>query len=61
MTNLKMYGSGELSLRVFNEERLYRVRHDWRYLQARLAEEFEFTYAQLKVLLDDLHDDAEEA
>lgn len=58
-TNLTSYSENELSLNVFNEESLYRVRHT-ACLMDIIDETFEYTEDQKEVLLKDLAEDLRE-
>jgi len=55
MTNLRNYSDNELSLQVYNDELLYRLRKDIDFLMALIDEEFHYTEAQRKILIDDLN------
>lgn len=57
--DLTQYSENELSLQVFNDEGLYNIRHRG-YLFETLKSLFIFTDEQLKVLTQDLKDDAGE-
>ena len=59
-TPLKSYSDEELSLRVFNDEGLYRIRHTHDLFDV-LRELFTFTVEQRDELIDDLAADLEEA
>jgi hypothetical protein len=50
-------GDNELSLIVFNDESLYRIRRQRAYLEAVLRELFDFTYEQLQTLNNDLDEE----
>lgn len=55
--DLKDYSQDELSLRVFNDETLYKMRHNRRILVDTLTELFDFTNEQETQLNEDLDDD----
>ena len=57
MTNLKNYSDNELSLQVYNDELLYRLRKDIDFLMAFIDETFHYTEAQRKILIDDLNNE----
>lgn len=57
--DLREYSDNELSLIVFNDEYLYRMRHK-EYLFEELDEFFLYTQDQLDTLKQDLEDDANE-
>jgi len=57
---LRNYGDDELSLRVFNDEPRYRIRHS-SVLFSVLVELYSFSTAQADVLRKDIEDDAMEA
>lgn len=58
--DLTMHSDNELSLMVFNDEMLYRMRRNERELVDYLKESFKFTDDQLDMLKRDLEDDAKE-
>lgn len=58
-TDLTQYSENELSLMVFNDEGLYRMRNR-SYLIETLRELFIFSDEQLDVLKQDIQDDNEE-
>lgn len=58
--DLKDYTDDELSLRVFNDETLYHMRHNRKVLLETLSELFDFTNEQETELLIDLDDDEEQ-
>ena len=58
-TDLTVYGDGELSLHVFNDEGLYNMRHD-RHLIDTLNDFYIYDAAQLAELEQDLEDDLNE-
>jgi len=57
--NLKNYSKDELSLRVFNECDLYKMRHS-KTLPYKLRTNYDYTNKQLDVLKQDLKEDFEE-
>jgi hypothetical protein len=61
MENITHYSEDELSLRVFNDELMYRHRNDIKWLKETILDEF-FTYTpeQYNVLLQDIEDDQKE-
>lgn len=58
-TDLTQYSENELSLYVFNDEGLYRMRRNPHFI-GYLRDIYNFTEEQLKVLEQDLEDDAKE-
>jgi hypothetical protein len=58
--NLTDYSDSELSIRVFNEESLYRMRHNTRLLIEALQELYIFNEAQEQELLEDIESDLNE-
>lgn len=54
------YSENELSLLVFNDEYLYRMRRNRRLLIASINDMFEYTEKQLEVLNQDLDDEENE-
>ena len=59
--DLRDYGSGELSNWVFNDEGLYRSRHNLESLKELLDEIFLYTDDQYDELVEDLEAELEEA
>jgi hypothetical protein len=59
MEDLKQYSDSELSLRVFNDEGLYRMRHRRGFIDS-LRDIFSFSSAQQLELEQDLRDDLDE-
>ena len=59
MNNITSYSENELSLLVFNDETLYKMRRQRNFF-ATLRELFIFTADQLEVLKNDLQADKEE-
>lgn len=57
--DLREYSDNELSLWVFNDESLYRMRRSLLKDQSILNECFEYTSEQLDVLIQDINDDLE--
>lgn len=55
MTNLELYSDNQLSLQVYNDEYFYNERHNQDFLMALIDEEFHYTEAQRKILIDDLN------
>ena len=55
--DITIYSDNELSLIVFNDEYLYKLRHNERALLETLNEFFIFNDEQLETLKDDLQDD----
>ena len=61
MEDLTNYSDDELSLRVFNDEFMYKHRDDIEYLKEVIFDNFfKYTDAQMEVLIQDIADDAEE-
>ncbi len=60
MQDLTQYGPHELSLRVFNEEDIYHIRHDDELLSI-LSGCFIWTDEQVKQLVIDLEEDQEDS
>ena len=60
MENLTEYCEDELSLRVYNDEFLYDLRHRKDIIDT-LNEMFTFTEEQEKVLLEDLNEEEQDA
>lgn len=58
-TDLTEYSDNELSMHVFNDEGLYRMRNK-PYLKETLDEYFIYTDEQYEVLLQDIEEDNEE-
>lgn len=58
--DLTQHSDGELSLMVFNDEGLYRMRRNLQALLETLGELFTYTAEQLAELKQDLEDDANE-
>ena len=54
MKNLKAYSNKELSLNVFNDEYFYNELDNPEYLLALVKEEFIYTDAQFKFLMNDI-------
>jgi len=57
--DLREYGEQELSLHVFNDEYLYKRRHNYHFLDL-VKEMFLFTEEQEETLIQDLEDDLNE-
>lgn len=57
--DITQYSEDELSLRVFNDEYLYSIRHKLR-LWAEINEMFKYTKEQRNILIDDIRQDNEE-
>ena len=57
MQDLRQYSDDELSMWVFNDESLYRIRHHPQDLGEVLSSCFKYTRAQMAVLNQDLADD----
>lgn len=55
--DLTEYSDNELSLVVFNDEYLYKLRRSKRSLLSEIEESFEYTPKQLEVLLNDIDED----
>ena len=53
ITNIQNYSKDELSLLVFNTERLYKLRNDANKLMIAIDSQFIYTDDQLKVLMAD--------
>ena len=60
MDNLTVYGDDELSLLVFNDEELYKIRHDNDLIDI-LDQIYTYNADQLKVLQESLVEDREDA
>lgn len=60
MQDLTNYSDQELSLLVFNDEGLYRMRHNVTALKETINELFKYTPEQMTELEQDLGDDANE-
>lgn len=58
--DLTQYSDMELSMQVFNDETLYRMRRRVKDLVALLDEYFIYTNEQMKVLKQDLYSDLED-
>lgn len=59
LLNITEHSEQELSLLVFNDEDLYRRRHQKDFMVL-INETFEYTAEQLKTLKEDLEEDSEE-
>ena len=59
--NITYYLDDELSLRVFNDEGLYNIRHESAEINAAINELFICNDTQLRVLMEDLTADLVEA
>lgn len=55
--DLTMHSDDELSLWVFNDEYLYKMRRQWASVVEVLTETFKFNDEQLEVLKKDIEDD----
>lgn len=58
MIDITKYSTGELSMLVFNIEKLYKIRHNQKQLNDALNLTYKYTKAQYIELQKDLNDDA---